>query len=349
VTPPRVRSRWGIAIRALLLAATLATAVALISFARGRGRGVLAAAGGIKPSTWTILAGAWLAWLALEYARFASLLSLLGFRLRPWLGAQLTFASYFVSSLTPTAELHVPTMAWMLRREGLAAPLGAAAALVKSLYMTFWVCVVGLGTLSLEGDVVLPAAVAVKVRVAAIWLLVPGAFFAALLLRPERVRAWAATRASRSSGWRGRLFAGFGRAAESVAALGRSAHPLHLACHLASLASIFVYAGAGCIAAEALGFDLPWPRVSTVFASGLVIAYLAPVPGSIGVTEVTTAYLLDPSLSTQAVTAAVVLRGLFWYLPAVLGGAVLWVWALRRDGPATAARAASAAPGPDGA
>jgi uncharacterized membrane protein YbhN (UPF0104 family) len=201
--------------------------------------------------------------------------------------------------------------------------------------------------LLLEGDVVLPAAVAGKAKAAAIWLLVPGSLFAALLLWPQRVRAWAARRAVALPGWRGRFVAGFGRTAESVAGLGRSAHPLHLACHAASLASIVVYAGAGCIVAGALGFHLPWPRVFTAFASGLVIAYLAPIPGSIGVTEATTAYLLDPALSTRAIAAAVVLRALFWYFPAVLGGAVLWAWALRRDRPLNAARAASAAPAPD--
>ncbi len=61
----------------------------------------------------------------------------------------------------------------------------------------------------------------------------------------------------------------------------------------------------------------------TVFSTSLMVAYLSPVPGSIGVTEVATSYMLDPALTPQGMAVALTLRILCWYLVAAPGGLVL--------------------------
>jgi uncharacterized membrane protein YbhN (UPF0104 family) len=283
----------------------------------------------LPPSTWGAIAVALLLWLVLDWLRFGSLLALLGFRLRPWLAVQLTCASYFVSTLTPSAELSVPTMAWMLHREGLDPARAAGAAMVKSLYMTLWICAIGFGSLLLFGGA-LPAQVSRKVTVASLWLIVPVTLFALVLAFPRRVLRWGEAK-STAGGWRSRLAHALGRAAGAIASLGRSTHPYHLACHATAIASVFLYVALGQLIAASLGIDLSWARALTAFSNGLVVAYLAPVPGSIGVTELATAYLIDPALSGESIAVAVVLRSICWYGPAVAGGAVLWRWAWTRE------------------
>ena len=272
-----------------------------------------------------MVAVALLGWLALDWLRFGALLRLLDFRLRPALGLQLTCASYFVSTLTPSAELSVPTMAWMLKREGLDAAQAAGAALVKSLYMTLWVCAIGFGSLFWLGGAVLPPEVARKVTLACLGLVVPFTLFAFALLFPQPMQRWAA-RHQGPGRWQ-QIAQGLARVASAVSALGRSRNWLHLGCHATAVASILLYVALGRFLAAALGLDLSWARALTVFSNGLVVAYLAPVPGSIGVTELATAYLIDPAVPGDALAVAVVLRSICWYGPAAAGGAVLWRWA----------------------
>ena len=63
----------------------------------------------------------------------------------------------------------------------------------------------------------------------------------------------------------------------------------------------------------------------------MMVSYVAPVPGSIGVTEAATAHLLDPAMSPPAMTAAILSRISTWYAGAMVG-AVLFVIELRKIG-----------------
>src|SRR6185503_6233800 len=79
----------------------------------------------------------------LDYVRLYTLFALLGVRVAPGTGIRLTCVSYFVSSLTPTAELNIPAMMLLLHQRGIPVSRTAAVAVVKTLYMTVWVCLFG--------------------------------------------------------------------------------------------------------------------------------------------------------------------------------------------------------------
>jgi uncharacterized membrane protein YbhN (UPF0104 family) len=100
---------------------------------------------------------------------------------------------------------------------------------------------------------------------------------------------------------------------------------MHLLCHAASLAFVLTYVAIGWLLANGLGVDLSLARAVPVFATSLMVAYLAPVPGSIGVTEVVTAYLIDPALPAPALATAILLRVVCWY-GVVLPGAAMLAW-----------------------
>jgi uncharacterized membrane protein YbhN (UPF0104 family) len=60
-----------------------------------------------------------------------------------------------------------------------------------------------------------------------------------------------------------------------------------------------------------------------------MVEYFAPVPGSMGVTEAVTSYLIDPAMTEPGMAASVLLRLLCWYLT-IAPGIVFLAWAFRR-------------------
>lgn len=260
----------------------------------------------VSPKQWVVLAAATAAFYLLDYARLYTLFRLLGVRIPPGTGLQLTCVSYFVSSLTPTAELNIPAMIFMLRQKAIPASGTAAVAIVKTMYMTAWVIAFGLGTLLLRDDVRLPPAVAdnVLLFVAPAAALILAFFY--VIFFPQRVLGWTSI--------------GFiQRCASAVSLMGRSTDASHLLSHAACVAFIGVYVFIGACLCHALNIPMDGGKALTAFSNSLMVSYLAPVPGSIGVTEVATSYFIDPAMTDRGMVAATLLRFLCWYVLAIPG------------------------------
>jgi uncharacterized membrane protein YbhN (UPF0104 family) len=296
---------------ALVLVVTVGAALWAIGHFAGGYQRFWQLMGLVGPMQWAVLAAATAAFYLLDYARLYTLFRLLGVRIPLGTGLQLTCVSYFVSSLTPTAELNIPAMIFMLRQKAIPASGTAAVAIVKTMYTVAWVCAFGLGTLLLRDDVRLPPSVGdhLFLLVAPAGLLIL-AFFG-IILFPERALRW--TRI------------GFiQRCAEAMSLVGRSTDRTHLLSHAACVAFIGAYVFIGAYLCRALNISLDSNgKALTVFSNSLMVSYLAPVPGAIGVTEVATSYLIDPAMTERGMVAATLLRFLCWYVLAIPGVLIL--------------------------
>jgi len=307
---------------ALLLLVTVAGALwAIAHFAGGYAR-FFELAAPIAPAQWAILAAATAIFYLLDYARLYTLFRLLGIRIPPGTGLQLTCVSYFVSSLTPTAELNIPAMILLLRQKGIPASQTAAVALVKTFYITAWLCVAGFGTLLTRDDVRLPAALSEHIFLLTAPAAVLIAAFFYVMFFPERVLRWKASN---------RLAEGIRHCAAAISQMGKSADRMHFLSHAACLAFIGAYIFIGAYLCRVLDVPITAGKAVTVFSNSLLVSYLAPVPGSIGVTEVLTSYFLDPAMTERSMVASTLLRFLCWYVLAIPGAALL-VNAIRAAG-----------------
>jgi uncharacterized membrane protein YbhN (UPF0104 family) len=313
-----------------MLAGTLVGAGVLAAVYAGGARGMLRFALEVRLRSWLALTALTLAFYSLDYVRFWSLLAVLGHRLRYLVGLQLACVSYFVTNLTPNAELHTPAMIFLLHQDGVPVAEAAAASLVKSIYMMLWICVFAFASLQLDGGAILPAGTA---RVASLGVLGQVAVLGSLVIFPTRIQAFAARRSARlAAPWARKLVEGGARVAASIARLGRSRDLLHFTAHAASITFVLLYVVIGRTSCAALGIALSWHEALTVFPASLFVAYFAPVPGSIGVTELATAYLIDRTISPRAVAAATLLRCCCWYSATLPGAAILLLrtWRARR-------------------
>lgn len=316
---------------ALLAAAAAGAAWVWGRYSGGAAR-FLALAARVGPA-WAAILPAVVLFYALDYARFRTLLGLFGLPLSPLAGLRLTCVSYFVSSLTPVAELHLPAMVYFMARDGVPTSVGAAVTIAKSVYMTLWICL--LAAVTLRSDLSLPPVVAAHLPAYCAPLLAFAAILAVVAAFPERLHRWNAALLARPGlpAWRRAAIGWLDHSAAAIARIGRSRDPRHLACHAASAAFVLVYAFIGWRLSLAIGLRLSWPRALAVFSNSLMIAYLSPVPGSIGVTEWFTAYLLDPAVTPEGLAVAVLLRTLCWY-SVTLPGALLVLDEVRRAGAA---------------
>ena len=327
------RRRW--LVLALWLALIGAAAWALIGLiARAGGPdAIVTAAGRVDALHWLVLVPATVAFYSLDWLRFATLLAILGHRLPLRLGLELAAVSYFVTCLTPTAELHLPAMVLWLVQRGY--PLGAATAagLAKSLYMLLWVGVTGLVGLALHAGPVVPPPLRVALALA---FVVPAGLVLMLALAiacPARLHAACARALARPSisGWRRTLITGVDQTVAALAIIGRSRSSSHLAAHAACCAFIACYIAIGWLLAHGVGLVLAPAEAGSTFAVSLMVAYIAPTPGGAGATESATAFLLDPELPAAATTVALLLRTLCTYAIAPIG-LVLVVRQARRMG-----------------
>ncbi|APV50700.1 hypothetical protein BWI17_14010 [Betaproteobacteria bacterium GR16-43] len=309
---------------AIVFVATVAGAAWAIGHFSGGYERFLELAAGIAPAQWGAIAAAAFVFYSLDYARLGTLMALLGVRVGPALGARLSCVTYFISSLTPTAELNVPAMILMLRSRGIAASITTAATLVKAIYMTMWLCVFGFAAIFF-GGVGLPPAIADHLLplVAPAALILAAFFF--VMFAPRRALAlgerWVAR--STAGGWRRSLAAGVNRCVAAIARIGASRHGWHAASHAACIASIVAYAVVGSLLCHAVGIAMPAERALAVFSASLLVAYLAPVPGGIGVSEVLTSYFIDPAMSGEGMVVATLLRFVCSYALVVPGALVL--------------------------
>ena len=89
--------------------------------------------------------------------------------------------------------------------------------------------------------------------------------------------------------------------------------------------------------ARGVGFTLGFEDAFGVFSNSLLWTYLLPVPGSYGIGEGLTAWLLDPHLGVEAVAAGVLVRVLAWHV-AFIPGAILLIFSVRRHGQSALSR-----------
>lgn len=287
--------------------------------------GILALIGTIPAPLWLMLGALTVLFYLLDWIRFRSMLAVLGHPLRALDGLRLTCVSYFVTSLTPSAELHTPAMVFMLARQGVPVPQALAASLSKSIYMTLWICLVSCITLTFGPAIALPPVLRLGLPLLTMPLLAMALLLALIAFFPRPVQRWSERRASamRAGSLPRKLVLGLGQSAQSISAVGTSTDPQHLLCHLASIAFLLTYVAIGALLAAHFGFALTPLQALTIFSTSLMIAYLAPVPGAIGVTELATSYMLDPALTPEGMAVSLTLRCLCWYLVALPGALVL--------------------------
>ena len=328
-----MRTRTKAALWGALLVATVAGAgIAIGHFSGGYAR-FAALAGTVGFRQWLVLALATALFYVFDYWRMYTLFALQGIRIGPALGFRLTCVSYFVSSLTPTSELNIPALVFMLRREGIAITSAVTALVVKVMYITFWLCAFGFAGLLLRADVHLPPMLAEHVVV----LVAPTVFllaaFAYVVFFPQQVLRWTAQRLGGESapGWKGRFLAGLHRSVAAVSALGRSTDRMHLLSHLSCIGFLAAYIFIGAYLCRALGVPMPADKAVCVFSVSLLIAYISPVPGSIGVSELLTNYLIDPAMTENGMVASSLLRFLCSYL-LMIPGAIILLDAMRAAG-----------------
>ena len=319
---------WGL----LFLATVAGAVIAVRSYSGGYGRFV-ELAGSIGLRQWLVLGLATVLFYVLDYFRLYTLFALQGVRVGRVTGLRLTCVSYFVSSLTPTAELNIPALVFMLRGRGIAASRTVAVLVVKAIYITFWLCVFGFASLFLRAGVHLPPALDGHFAVVVAPTLFLLVVFAGVVFFPQPVLRWTARRMNGVSPvtWKDRLIIGLHRSVAVVSELGRSTDRLHLLSHLSCIAFISVYIFIGAYLCDALGLPMPVDKAICVFSISLLVAYIAPVPGSIGMCEVITNYLIDPSMTEGGMVASCLLRFLCSYL-LMIPGAIILLDAIRAVG-----------------
>ncbi|MCE9576004.1 MAG: flippase-like domain-containing protein [Deltaproteobacteria bacterium] len=333
-TPPASASHW---LRNLAWAlAGIATIVGsgwLFAHYTGGIDHALDLAGQISPARWLVVAALTFGFYALDWLRYYTLFRLLGHRFRFRLGLELVAISYLVSSLTPSAELHLPVMVIILVHRGYPVAHATAATVTKSIYMVMWVIVAGLVGLRAADAGRVPAVIDDHL---VLWLATPVAIvllLGAVVVAPGPIHRWCARRLARPGGrpWARKVVEVIDKLPTSLAMIARSRRGMHAAAHGACLAFIGAYVAIGHVIATGVGVATDARASFAANAVGLMVSYVAPVPGSIGVTEAATAHLLDPTMGPPAMTAAILVRICTWYLGAVIG-ALLLMLELRRIG-----------------
>ena len=308
----------------LVLAASLVGASLLFRHYTGGFRSFAALVGMLGVRNWAVLAALTAGFYLADYARLRFLLAIFRIRLPLGTGLALCAASYFAASLTPSAELHAPIMVLLMTRVGVPASTAMAVTLAKSLFMTAWVMAVSFLASNLGHEVVLPSQIGDHLGLWQLPLLGGLLLLLVVIVFPERVqRAVERRLTGRSPRWLRRVLGGVTATTRQLSTIGTSTDLGHFGCHLASLVEIGLYVAIGAYLAASLGVPLSAGKAVTVFSDGMLVAYVAPIPGAVGVTEMTTSYLLDPELTRTASAVAILQRTLCWYGAAAVGAVVV--------------------------
>ena len=262
----------------------------------------------------------------LDYVRFYSLFSILGHKLSLSRGLELTAINYFVSSLTPTAEFTLPAMAYFMKRDGVPAASTIAIGISRSFYMIMWIFIFSVLSLQFRSDVHLPLWVSHSFFYWTLPADVLILLFLITIIYPQSILRWTSKLLSMEKipGLIKKLISGFNQCAESISFMGKSRHPMHFVCHIASILYIVLYIAIGGFLCDFLRIGNSLTKNVIVFSNSLLVAYLSPVPGSIGVTEAATNYLLSPKMSERGMMASTLLRFLCWYV-IMIPGAIITV------------------------
>jgi uncharacterized protein (TIRG00374 family) len=255
---------------------------------------------------WAVVLFATAVYFTVDYCRLYLLLRILGIRLPFPLGLRVVFVSDFAAVLTPTAELHVPAAVLALADAKVPTDKATAAVTMKTAIGIIWVCVTSVTMLLGYGHIHVPRLLMnnmhfVVIPVGAILL-----FYAFSVIFSQRLLKW--SRRERRATWQTRFFRWLGKSVGDVNVLGTSTRIEHLLTHLLSIGYVFVYAFIGYWLCRAMKLNVEPLTALTIFSTSLMVDYVAPIPGSIGVTEFITAYMIDPDLSPQAIFVALVLR-----------------------------------------
>lgn len=324
-----LRMLFGLAIAALMTGGTLY----VIARYSGGYRQFWILSSGITPGHWVLLILLTVLFYLADYARYYTLFAVCGDHLPLSLGLQLTCASFFVSTLTPGSELYIPVAIFLAARRGIPAAHTAAVAMIKPLYLTAWVCLVGMVSLAARSDVHLPLYLSRHLSVCMLPFGLLVLTFAYVIFYPDRFLAWASLSTADPAvpHWKKVTLSGLARCARAISFIGHSRSRMHLMAHAASLLFILAYTAVGTAVAHALGIPLSPGKALAVFSNSLMVCYLAPSPGGMGFTEMATAYLLNPSLSQNAMAAGTLLRFFCWYI-VVIPGALILAYAANMEG-----------------
>ncbi|MBI4347503.1 MAG: flippase-like domain-containing protein [Elusimicrobia bacterium] len=289
-------------------------------------------AAGIPRGLWPTVLLATAVYHALDWIRFYVLLRVFGKRLSLLSGLKLTLIADFVCALTPVTELHLPAMVYFLGREGVPHATGAAVTLTKSMTMTAWVCLLAGLALQLGGGARLPHQVTQVLPVSLLCVAVLTLPLIALAFFPRPLLDWCTRRLERPGlgAWKRKALEALRDTAASLAAIGGAAGRGLVWVNAAAIGSVAAYVALGMLLAWGVGLDPGWRRGSAAFAAGLMVAYLAPVPGSFGVTEWATSYLLDPAMTQEGMAVSILLRTLVSYAGIPLGAGIVAFEAWRR-------------------
>ena len=271
-----------------------------------------------------------------DYLRLYALLLVMKVKLGVRRGVEVIILSEFASVLTPTAELHMPVSVYALTRMDVPPEKAIAAVSTKTMYGIMWVCVMGLSSLFAFDGVKLPDLVSRNLPYLAIPIVIIATVFFSLTLFSKSIRAWTLRHektpyTGRVGGLKKKAVSWIGRSAGAIATIGKSTHPMHLLAHAANVGYIVAYCFVGWWLSYSMNIHLSAAAAFTIFSNSLMIDYLAPVPGSIGITEFVTAYMIDPNLAPPSIVAAVLLRILCKYA-VLLPGSFVAINLLRREG-----------------
>ena len=287
----------------------------------------------ISPFDAAVALAATFVFYAFDYVRLFSLLKILNVRLPLWRGMEVIVVSEFASVLTPTAELHMPAAVYVLSLMNVPSEKATAAVTTKTMYGIMWVCLFALSMLYFVGGVQLPAVVAANITFLLIPIFAITIVFVSLAIFAQRILAWTQTYQSRADTGRikKRVLAWAGKSAGAISMIGTSTRKTHLLCHAANLGFIATYCFIGWWLARSMNVRLSFLQALTIFSSSLMVDYVSPVPGSIGVCEFATAFMIDPRLTPQSLVIAILLRILCKYL-VLLPGSFVVANVLRRQG-----------------
>jgi uncharacterized protein (TIRG00374 family) len=284
----------------------------------------------ISPMAWAAIIGSAALCFLFDYLRLRTLLGVLNQPLPVSTGLQAMVVSEFASIVTPTAELHIPATVYVLSRRGIPAAIGTAAVTGKTLYIIFWVALLSLAVLPAAEAVGLPLLVVDNIFKCKLVVGLIVVFFAAVVFGANPLSRWTHKRLQKTAarGWSRAFWAWLGSSTEALATIGKSKNHMHLLAHLSAICYIAAYCLCGYCIARALGVELGYAQALIIFTLSLFVTYLGLVPGSIGVTEAATAYLLGGD-SPRSLAIAILLRLLTRYI-ALPPGAFVFFRIVRR-------------------
>jgi uncharacterized protein (TIRG00374 family) len=279
---------------------------------------------------WVLIALAGALYYLLDYTRLYALLRLLGTRLTLYDGLKAISIPEVASVVVPTGVLHLPTTIFVLNREGINVGDATAAVVTRTVYTIVWVSMAGFASLLFTSTAGVPGVLSGNLVYCLLPVVSVILLFVAMVVFAPRVHRWLQRQvlARIRHRWVKMVFEWLDRAEEDIGAIGHSTSRHHLFAHLSSIGMVLMYCVLGFLIANASGLELSFPTAIGVFSISLLLIYISPVAGTIGVSELATAYLLNPEVGPREIFIAVVLRIISRYV-LLLPGLILLLLSVR--------------------